>query len=160
MRPAGKREPAGRGRAKNEEKKRACFPYSFSHSLCLSVSRSRLVIVAVCGIPCRLVSRLVPPSRSVVSFPVCLFRFRFGASRSVVSFYLVSLLRLVVLLPLICLHFIARSVHHHHCHRCRRRSCLSPCCLCWRFRSRHPSLPVLRFMLPWRFPLPSSRCPI
>ena len=88
LRPAGKREPARGGRAKDEEKKRACFPYSFSHSLCLFFSRSRLVIVAVCGIPCRLVSRLVMPSRSVVSFPVCLFRFRPWASRFVVSFSL------------------------------------------------------------------------
>lgn len=91
MRPAGKREPAGRGRAKNEEKKRACFPYSFSHSLCSSVSRSRLVIVAVCGIPCRLACRLVPPSRSVVSFPVCFFSFPPWGVSLVVSPYLVSL---------------------------------------------------------------------
>lgn len=36
LRAAGEEELAGGGRAKNEEKKRACFPYSFSHSLCLS----------------------------------------------------------------------------------------------------------------------------
>lgn len=49
------------------------FPIRFLIRSVYPVSRSRLVIVAVCGIPCRLACRLVPPSRSVVSFPVCFF---------------------------------------------------------------------------------------
>lgn len=86
------------------------FPIRFLIRSVYPVSRSRLVIVVVCGIPCRLAHRLVPPSRSVVSFPVCFFfRFRLGASR-LSSRSLFSLLRLVVLLLFACFRFLTHSV--------------------------------------------------
>ena len=120
MRPAGKKEPTRGGRAKNEEKKRACFPYSFSHSLCSSVSRSRLV------------SRLVVPSRSVVSFPVCFFfvsalgrlarRLVLSSRYCVSSSCSSSLASVSLLTPFV---FASVPVRRHHCHS-RRRSCLAP----------------------------------
>ena len=165
LRPAGKREPVRGGRAKNEEKKRACFSHPFSHSLCSSVSRSRLVIVAVCGIPCRLVSRLVVPSRSVVSFSVCFFRFRLGASRSSVSFYFVSPSVLSsCFLTSSCLRFLTRFAH------LRSSSSLSSSSSS--FVSLPPVASVGVFVLVIRLSpscvscslgvplLPSSRCPI
>lgn len=165
------------------------FPTRFLIRSVYPVSRSRLVIIAVCGIPCRLVFRLVVPSRSVVSFPVCLFRFRHWAFRSSSRPISSRYLRLVVLLPhSLCsspfvallvrssgLRFLTHSVRlrlipvrlrlvsvrRHHCHS-RRRLCLAPVAsLTSLVLSFSPSSPVIASLLPrWRCQLRSPRCPI
>lgn len=169
MRHASKGEPAGVGRAKMKRSVLA-FPYSLRSSFVCPFSRSppSCSLVVVCGISYRLARRLVLPSRSIVSFPVCLFHFRLVASRSS-SRPLFSLLRLVVLLLFACFRFLTHSVRLRL--RPRSSSSLSssssssfvscPCCLRCRFHSRHPSLPVIASLLPRRrCQLRSHRCPI
>lgn len=132
------------------------FPTRFLIRSVYPVSRSRLVIVVVCGIPCRLAHRLVPPSRSVVSFPVCFFSFPPWGVSLVVSPYLVSLFASRRLAPLRLLPFphSLRLVSVRHCHHRRRRSCLallSPLSLSFSSPSLllasypHPSALPLRF---------------
>ena len=76
LRHASKGEPAGGGRAKMRRSVLA-FPYSLRSSFVCPFSRSppSCSLVVVCGISYRLARRLVLPSRSIVSFPVCLFLF-------------------------------------------------------------------------------------
>lgn len=159
MRPAGKGEPTGGGRAKTRRSVLAFIAHSVRLSVCLCLApRSRLTVFSIVSFrPSRLASRravsslrlvvcllisvsalgrLARPSRSISS--------RRASCRLAFSLRPASVSSLASLI----------SIRHHHCHHRRHRSCLSPpCCLCWRFRSRHPSLPVLRFMLPWRSPI-------
>lgn len=133
MRPAGKGEPAGGGRAKMRRSVLAFIAHFVRLSVCLC-----LASVVACGILYRLipsVSSLVSSysSRPIVSFPVCLFRFRHGASRSVVSFSpsrcasrRLTPLRLLPFshsLRLVPVRLRLVPIRRHHCHHHRRRSC-------------------------------------
>ena len=142
------------------------FPYLLRSSFVRTFSRSppSCSLVVVCGISYRLVCTSRLSSRPVVSFPVCLFRFRHVASR-LLSRSLFLLLRLVVLPPY-SLRSSVRPVSVSSLAllvSVRLRSSqlvviivivvvrISPCCLCYRFRSCRPSLPVIASLLPrWR----------
>ena len=117
------------------------FPTRFLIRSVYPVSRSRLVIVVVCGIPCRLAHRLVVRLARSSRFLFAFFCFRLGASRSS-SRPLFLLLRLVVLLPY---SLRSSSLIFRSSSSLSSSSFVScPCCLRCRFHSRHPSLPVLR----------------